>query len=135
MATSNRPDKIDPAVLRTGRVDKSVYVPLPDRQARHEMFELYLKNRPSEDDINIDKLADLTEGYIASDIAYIVNDAAMVAAFDRKKISHALLEESVKNTHPSVRPESLKVYEDIRRKMESTEKNNINDRVRVIGYH
>lgn len=135
VATSNRPDKIDPAVLRTGRVDKSVYVPLPDFEARKEMFALHLKDRPMEDDISVDQLAKLTDGYIASDIAYIVNDAAMVAAYERKKISQSLLEESVKNTHPSIRPDSLKVYEEIRQKMESTNKNNVNDRVRIIGYH
>ncbi|MBQ9822214.1 MAG: ATP-binding protein, partial [Muribaculaceae bacterium] len=46
IATSNRPDKVDPAVLRTGRIDKQVYVPMPDATARKLMFELYLKDRP-----------------------------------------------------------------------------------------
>lgn len=79
VATSNRSDKIDPAVLRTGRIDKMVYVPLPDYDARKEMFTMYLKGRPVEDEIKVDELAKKTEGYIASDIAYIVNDSAMVA--------------------------------------------------------
>lgn len=133
IATSNRPDKIDPAVLRTGRVDKSVYVPLPDYEARREMFNIYLDGRPIEDGIDINSLATQTEGYIASDIAYIVNDAATIAAYSRIKISHSLLEKSIHNTHPSLRPDSIKVYEEIRKKMESTDRKNISDRIVVKG--
>jgi len=131
VATSNRPDKIDPAVLRTGRIDKSIYVPLPDFEARKEMFHLYLKDRPTADDIDREELARLTEGYIASDIAYICNDAAMVAAFTREKITAELLLTSIHNTHPSVRSDSLRQYDDIKKKMEDTNRRNINDRVVV----
>ena len=95
VATSNRPDKIDPAVLRTGRIDKMIYVPLPDQEARKELFNLYLKDRPAEDGINVEQLATLTDGYIASDIAYIVNDSAMVAAYTRTKITEELLLKSI----------------------------------------
>ena len=128
VATSNRPDKIDPAVLRTGRIDKMVYVPLPDYEARKEMFALYLKDRPKEDGIDVEELANMTEGYIASDIAYIVNDAAMVAAYTRTKISKELLLSSVTATRPSVRSESIKQYDDIRRKMEDKNRRNVTDR-------
>ena len=125
VATSNRPDKIDPAVLRTGRIDKMVYVPLPDFEARREMFGLYLKGRPVEEGIDMGELAKLTDGYIASDIAYIVNDAAMVAAFTRTKISSELLHKSIHNTHPSIRVDTMEVYEEIRRKMESAERSSL----------
>jgi transitional endoplasmic reticulum ATPase len=128
VATSNRPDKIDPAVLRTGRIDKMVYVPLPDYEARKEMFALYLKDRPKEDGIDVEELASMTEGYIASDIAYIVNDAAMVAAYTRTKISKEVLLSSVTATRPSVRSESIKQYDDIRRKMEDKNRRNVTDR-------
>lgn len=116
VATSNRPDKIDPAVLRTGRIDRMVYVPLPDYDARKEMFSIYLKDRPVEDGINVDELAKQTDGYIASDIAYIVNDSAMVAAYTRKKISNDLLLTSISNTHPSIRSESIRQYDEIKKK-------------------
>lgn len=128
VATSNRPDKIDPAVLRTGRIDKMVYVPLPDYEARKEMFALYLKDRPKEDGIDVEQLANMTEGYIASDIAYIVNDAAMVAAYTRTKITEELLTTSVTATRPSVRSESIKQYDDIRMKMEDKNRRNVTDR-------
>lgn len=126
VATTNRPDKIDPAVLRTGRIDKQIYVPLPDKEARKEMFMIHLKDRPFDaNNINTDKLSEMTEGFIASDIAYVVNDAAMVAAFTDQEITEELLEMSIKNTHPSLRQDTLSIYEDIRQKMENTERSNL----------
>ena len=133
VATSNRPDKIDPAVLRTGRIDRMVYVPLPDMEARLEMFKMYVNNRPALEDINYEELARCTEGYIASDIAYIVNDAAMTAAFSRTKISHELLMTTIKNVPPSLRAESISVYDDIRRRMDTSNRKNVTTR-RPIGY-
>lgn len=123
VGTTNRPDKIDPAVLRTGRIDKQVYVPLPDKEARKEMFLLHLHGRPyDEQEIDAEKLSELSDGFIASDIAYVVNDAAMIAAFTDQNISEELLETSIKNTRPSLRADVLQIYEEIRRKMENTER-------------
>ena len=129
VATSNRPDKIDPAVLRTGRIDKQVYVPLPDKEARREMFLLHLKGRPC-GDLDAEHLADLSDGYIASDIAYVVNDAAMTAAFTDQPISEEILETAIANTRPSLRKETLRTFEDIRSRMEGIERRNI----RPIGF-
>jgi transitional endoplasmic reticulum ATPase len=134
VATSNRPDKIDPAILRTGRIDKTVYVPLPDFEARKEMFKLYLNQRPVSEDIDCDLLAKQTEGYIASDIAFIVNDSAMMAAYSRSKITMQLLLDVVKTTRPSVRTESLRMYDDIRQRMESTGRRSITERIGFIHY-
>ena len=125
IGTTNRPDKIDPAVLRTGRMDKQVYVPLPDVEARKEMFLIHLKDRPCSEDIDAQRLAELTEGFIASDIAYVVNDAAMVSAYTDRLISQQTLETTINNTHPSLRKDTLQVFEEIRRKMEGIERTNI----------
>lgn len=123
IATSNRPDMIDPAVLRTGRIDKMVYVPMPDSEARREMFKLHLSGRPCEA-IDAEKLAAMTDGYIASDIAYIVNDAAMGAAFSDVPITQQLLEDTIKSIHPSISKEVVKSYEVLHQKMEDTENRN-----------
>ena len=117
IATSNRPDKIDPAILRTGRIDKQVYVPLPDFEARKEMFKMYLAKRPTTEDVNIDDYATRTDGYIASDIAFIVNDAAMTAAFTHKPISNELMLTSIDNIKPSLQKEVLEEYKHIQGKM------------------
>lgn len=131
IATSNRPDMIDPAVLRTGRIDKMVYIPMPDRDARKEMFKLHLSGRPCED-IDAERLAELTEGYIASDIAYIVNDAAMGAAFSDQLISQHLLEETISSIHPSISKEVVSTYENLRQKMEDTEIRNKRPKIGFI---
>lgn len=125
VATSNRPDKIDPAILRTGRIDKQVYVPLPDFEARKEMFRMYLANRPFKGEVKLDTYAKATEGYIASDIAYIVNDAALAAAFARKDITSELLLDGIRNIRPSLRKENLEEYENIKARMESIDRKNV----------
>ena len=122
IATSNRPDKIDPAILRTGRIDKQVFVPLPDMEARKEMFKMYLAKRPTAEDINIEEYAAKTEGYIASDIAFIVNDAAMTAAFTRKPISHELMCTSLNNIKPSLQKEVIDEYSQIQNKMNGVQR-------------
>ena len=124
IATSNRPDKIDPAVLRTGRIDKQVYVPMPDFEARKEMFALYLKDRPCEENIDCAKLGELSDGYVASDIAYVVNEAAMIAAFNKDIITQDLLEKTIGGIRPSVRKETLKTYDEIKEKMEGIDHRN-----------
>ena len=125
VGTTNRPDIIDPAVLRTGRLDKLIYVPLPDHDARREMFKIHIKGRPyPADGIDFDHLSDLTDGYIASDIAFIVNDAAMAAAFTRTEITQEMLEKSISQTKPSISKESLKMYEELQVKMEGIGRGN-----------
>ena len=131
IATSNRPDMIDPAVLRTGRIDKLVYVPMPDKDARREMFRIHLDGRPCED-LDMEYLAELTDGYIASDIAYIVNDAAMGAAFSDKPITQQLLEETISSIHPSLSKEVVNSYENLRQKMEDTDTRNRRPKIGFI---
>ena len=123
IATSNRPDKIDPAVLRTGRIDKMVYVPLPDQVARREMLKIHLKGRPC-DELDYEKLATLSDGYVASDITYVVNEAAMIAAFNGTNISQELMETTINGIKPSVKGDALKEYDRIRDKMEGNERRN-----------
>jgi transitional endoplasmic reticulum ATPase len=124
IATSNRPDKVDPAVLRTGRIDKQVYVPMPDDTARKLMFELYLKDRPCEENIDSDILSKKAEGYVASDIAYVVNEAATIAAFNHEQITQDLLIKTIEGIKPSISNELLKEYEEMRDKMEGISRSN-----------
>ena len=96
IGTTNRIDMIDPAVLRKGRLDLHFMIPAPDAETRKSMFALHLKDRPLADDIDLDRLAELTDNYAASDIAFIVNEAAMVAALSDVDISAKHLEDSVR---------------------------------------
>ena len=131
IATSNRPDMIDPAVLRTGRIDKLVYVPMPDKEARCEMFKMHLSGRPCED-IDVERLANMTDGYIASDIAYIVNDAAMGAAFSDQPITQQMLETTIGSIRPSLSKEVISSYENLRQKMEDSENRNSRPKIGFV---
>ena len=128
IATSNRPDKVDPAVLRTGRIDKQVYVPMPDETARKLMFDLYLKDRPC-DKIDTEVLAKKADGYVASDIAYVVNEAATIAAFNHEDITQELLCKTIEGIKPSINKDLLKEYEDMRDKMDGISRTNALPRI------
>lgn len=120
IASSNRPDLIDPAILRKGRMDKVIFIPVPDKEARQGIFKIHMKDRPASDDIDYVRLAEMTENFVASDIAYIVNDAATRAFEDDVDITQSLLEEVIKENNPSVSSSDLKFYEQMRKKMESS---------------
>lgn len=76
IALTNRPDMIDEAVRRKGRLDSSIFVDLPDFEARKELFVLELKKRPCDDSIDYDRLGNATDKYTCSDISYIVKETA-----------------------------------------------------------
>jgi len=79
IAATNRPDLLDPALLRPGRFDRLIYVSPPDLRTRKEIFEVHTRGKPLADDVNLDKLAELTEGYTGADIEALCNTAAMIA--------------------------------------------------------
>ncbi|MDV0447638.1 ATP-dependent zinc metalloprotease FtsH [Methanosarcinaceae archaeon Ag5] len=79
IAATNRPEILDPALLRPGRLDRLVYVGAPDLPGRKAIFEIYLKNTPTARDVNIDDLADMTERYTGADIEAVCREAVMTA--------------------------------------------------------
>jgi transitional endoplasmic reticulum ATPase len=82
MAATNRPDMIDPALLRPGRFDRLVYIPPPDLEARKEILRIHTKDRPVADDVDLDKLATKMENYTGAEIAAVANEAVMLAIRD-----------------------------------------------------
>ena len=75
LAATKRIDMVDPALLRAGRFDKLIYVPLPDKPARLEIFKIHIKGKPLAKDVDLNKLVDQTEGFSGADIAAVVNTA------------------------------------------------------------
>jgi len=123
IGTTNRPQFMDSAILRSGRFDKKVYVPLPDEQTRSEIFHIYLKNRPVEEHIDYPLLAKMTaSGYISSDIRQICDEVATQAFNDDSLITQALIEQIIKNGGPSVSKYELRTYEETRKYMEPAAK-------------
>lgn len=122
IGTTNRPNMIDPAVLRSGRMDHLIYIPMPDAEARKELFRIHLLGRPQAEDIDLDDLAGLTEGYVASDIELIVNKTALVAAKKDVPLSQELLKERIPMIRKSVSESDRETYEAVRQQMESKPK-------------
>lgn len=79
IAATNRPDIIDPALLRPGRFDRLLYVPLPDKNSRLQIIKIHTKKKPLAEDINMDDLVGHTEGYTGADIASLASAAVMLA--------------------------------------------------------
>jgi transitional endoplasmic reticulum ATPase len=79
IAASNRPDIVDPALIRPGRFDRLLYVPLPDYDSRLQILKIHTKTMPLADDANISALSKMTEGYTGADIASFASAAAMIA--------------------------------------------------------
>jgi len=96
LAATNRRDILDPALLRPGRFDRQVYVGHPDIKGREEILNIYLKNKPLAEDVEVGKLARSTHGFTGADLENLVNEAALLAARqDRKFITMDDFEEAV----------------------------------------
>ncbi|KUK04086.1 MAG: AAA family ATPase, CDC48 subfamily, partial [Methanosarcinales archeaon 56_1174] len=79
IGATNRPDIIDPALLRPGRFDRMIYVPPPDESARRQIFEIHTRGVPLAEDVDFEKLVNQTEGYTGADIAAVCTEAKMLA--------------------------------------------------------
>jgi cell division protease FtsH len=86
IAATNRRDVLDEALLRPGRFDRLVYVPLPDRASRESILRLYLKNKNTTGDIRVEDLAEGTAGFSGAQIKNLLNEAAILAARDGKTV-------------------------------------------------
>ncbi len=84
LAATNRPDVLDPALLRPGRFDRQVIVPHPDVKGRHEIMKVHIKNVPVDDNVSLEVLARGTPGFSGADLANLVNEAALLAARQSK---------------------------------------------------
>lgn len=131
IGATNYPNLMDPAILRSGRLDKKIYVGPPDFEARKAMFEMLLKKRPYDFGLDYDKLANLTENYIFSDLTLIINDASRKALMAKSKITMEMLEETITNTQSSLKPSDLEKYRKIKAQMEGS---NIEEKRPRIGF-
>ncbi len=86
MAATNRPDILDPALLRPGRFDRQVTVNYPDMKGREEILKVHARNKPMEDDVDFHKVAQSTVGFTGADLANLLNEAALLAAKKSKSL-------------------------------------------------
>jgi transitional endoplasmic reticulum ATPase len=136
VATTNRPDLIDSALLRPGRLDRHVHVPVPDEDARRKIFEVHTEHKPLADDVDLDALARRTEGYVGADIEAVCREASMAASrefietvspedietsVENVRVSMDHFESALDEVNPSVTDETRQRYEEIERRFEQHE--------------
>jgi cell division protease FtsH len=96
IAATNRPDILDPALLRPGRFDRQIVVDRPDRRGRKKILEVHTRGKPLSKDIELDALAGQTPGFTGADLANLINEAALLTArSSRREISMEELEEGI----------------------------------------
>lgn len=130
IGATNRPNSIDPAILRAGRLDKVIYLPPPDFEARELMFKLYLDKRPREIGLDYSEFAKATENYVSSDIKFLCDESSRTALKLKSRISKEILLETIKKNKPSISLKELNSYISIKAKMEGLA-DNTNDRPRI----
>ncbi|MEK6904590.1 MAG: CDC48 family AAA ATPase [Nanoarchaeota archaeon] len=116
IGATNRPDLLDPALLRPGRFDRIAFVGIPDKKARLAIFQIHTKNMPLAKNVDIDQLAEMTDNYVGSDIEALCREAAMNAIREdltAKEITMDQFNEALKLVKPSIRQQDVQRYKEI----------------------
>ncbi len=116
IGATNRADILDPAVLRPGRFDAIVFVPPPDKAALIEILKVHTKSMPLADDVDLEKIADMAEGFSGADIEGLTREAAMAAVRDdwkAKPVTMKHFEEAMQEVRPSISSDDIKRYHSI----------------------
>jgi transitional endoplasmic reticulum ATPase len=114
IGATNRPDMMDPALLRPGRFDRIVYIPPPDKEARFEILRVHTRNMPLAKDVDLEELANMLEGYSGADIEMLVREAGLIALRENENATsvearHFL--QAMKKVRASITPDMIKFYE------------------------
>ena len=113
IAATNRPDIVDPAILRPGRFDRLIYVPEPDEEGRYQIFKIHTKKMPLAKDVDLKYLARMTRGYSGADIKALCREAAMIALrrdMSAKEVTLEDFKEAMKKIPPSISSDMEKWY-------------------------
>lgn len=119
IAASNRPDIIDTALLRPGRFDRIILASVPDEKTRLKVFKIHTNNMKLGDDVKLEELAKLTQGYVGADIESVTREAAILTLREDMKATQVPMKnflEALKKVKPSVSKEIEKAYEELQEK-------------------
>lgn len=120
IGATNRPDLMDPALLRPGRFDEVVLVPPPDEKARLDILKVHVKNMALEGDVKLKELAKKTKGYSGADIEALCRKSGMIALHEDINISKISLKhfhEALRKINPSTTPRTKEYYEEVARRL------------------
>ncbi len=124
IAATNRPDLIDPAITRPGRIDRSMEVDVPDIEAREKIFKVHTEEMPLADDVKLEELARLSDGYVGSDIESVCREAGMFSLRDdpdSEEVKMEHFEKALDKVRPTATEDNLEHYRQMMRKMEEIE--------------
>jgi transitional endoplasmic reticulum ATPase len=113
IGATNRPDMIDPALLRPGRFDRLIYVPEPDTATRLQIFKIHTRNMPLAKDVDLEKLANMTKGYAGSDIEAVCREAGLMALRENPDATEVCMrhfEKALAKVRPSITEDMIKYY-------------------------
>jgi transitional endoplasmic reticulum ATPase len=122
IAATNRPDLLDPALLRPGRFDRTIKVPPPDRRARLEILKIHTRRVPLAPDVDLEKLADMTNGFTGADLEALVREAVMLALREKleaREVSMKYFLEALKTIKPSLSEDVMEKYQSIEKTLKS----------------
>ncbi len=117
IAATNRPDIIDPGLLRPGRFDRIILADVPDEQGRERIFNVHTKGMPLAKDVNLKELSKKTEGYVGADIEAICREAAIMTLRDNmeaKEVNNKYFEKALEKVRASATEEIKQAYKDVR---------------------
>uniref|UniRef100_A0A7C4BB99 AAA family ATPase n=1 Tax=Ignisphaera aggregans TaxID=334771 RepID=A0A7C4BB99_9CREN len=120
IGATNRPDLLDPALLRPGRFDRVIYVPPPDTKARYEILKIHTRKIPLAEDVNLVELAKITEGYSGADLEALVREAVMLALREDirpRPIEAKYFTKAMEYVKPSLTKERLESYEKVQEEL------------------
>ncbi|AJF62478.1 MAG: AAA family ATPase, CDC48 subfamily [archaeon GW2011_AR20] len=116
VAATNRPDIIDPGLLRPGRFDRLVLIPPPNKQARLDILNIHTKNMPLAKDVNLGEIAKATEGFVGADLESVCREAGLLALREDMKVKEVgkkHFETAIKKVNPSVSPDLMDKYKEL----------------------
>jgi len=119
IGATNRPDILDPALLRPGRFDRIVFVPIPEKEERLKILQIHTNKMPLAKDINLTKLSEETEGYTGADIESLVREAAIISLrenIETKEVSKKHFEKAMEKVCPSVSKSDQERYKQVEQK-------------------
>ena len=121
IASTNRPDIIDPALLRPGRFDRLIYIPPPDKDTRLKILKVHTRNMPLDKDVDLNTIAEKMNNYVGADIENVCREAGMFAIRENREIVKAIdFERALQKIPPSLTEDTIKYYENIGKIMSRT---------------
>ncbi|MDY6779677.1 MAG: AAA family ATPase, partial [Halobacteria archaeon] len=121
IGATNRPDMIDPALLRSGRFDRLVLLGAPDMDGREEILDIHTHDTPLAEDVNLTELAEITDGYVGSDLESISREAALISLREdpeAETVGMRHFREALEKVRPTITDEIMEYYEEMKEEFE-----------------